>query len=127
MNEPRNKTGKGGFKDNPGHINRTGRPPLGQAITPFLRSIGQQETIIKDRAGNEIKVTKAEALGYRIWQEALSGDHNFIKLIINYTDGMPIQQVKFGDDGEVNPIVEALNKITGDKKVDKNTDNNSND
>lgn len=73
--------------------NPNGRPALGKAITPFLRSIAEEELIITDKDGNERKITKAEALGRRIWQEALTGDYNFMKLIINYTDGMPIQAV----------------------------------
>ncbi len=108
--------------------NPNGRPPLGKSITPFLRSIGNETITVKDSiTGKEKTLTKAEALGHRIWQEALRGDHNFIKLIINYTDGMPIQQVNIGNEGEVNPIVEALNKINGEKVVVKNTVNNSND
>lgn len=126
--EAPNKTGKGGFGDNPQNINKAGRPKLGQAITPFLRSEGDVEEEVSIH-GELKKLPRKQILAMRIWKEALAGDYNFIKLIVNYVDGMPIQQIEVGNMQEENPILDGLRKIIeGEKKIETSTtvDNNVN-
>lgn len=105
------KGSQNGISNNP-----NGRPKLGAAITPFLRSEGDvdEEVTVK---GELKKLPRKQILAMRIWREALAGDYNFIKLIVNYVDGMPIQPIAMGNIDDENPILIGITKLIETEKV----------
>lgn len=75
-----NPTGKGGFKERPQDINVGGRP-----ISYFggiLRDIGNE---VESKSGKTFK----ELVGRRLWIDAINGNINAIKEVINRLDGLP--------------------------------------
>src|SRR5690606_23754804 len=84
-----NKTPKAtGFHTNPERINRKGRPKRGETIRDLMFDF-------LNKAPQGSKVTYKEILVRRAYKLAVDkGDINAMKLIWNYIDGMPIQNIK---------------------------------
>ena len=90
-----NPTGKGGFGDHPELIRPgPGRPK--DTITPIIKAIGTEN----DGA-------KARALAETLWQMAIDGDVQAIKLVWTKLDGMPGQALHV-DDVRDDPLRELL-------------------
>lgn len=82
-----NKTGKGGFKDNPQNINRKGRSKKGKTLTDILARHGRK----RDVKDGEKNISRKEALAKKLWAMALSGDITAIRYIYDRIDGKPDQ------------------------------------
>jgi ribosomal protein L12E/L44/L45/RPP1/RPP2 len=65
--------------------NPAGRPHKGSTVTDILETLGDTRT--------EKGITRKEALGERLWEMALNGEMAAIRLIIEYLDGKPLQQM----------------------------------
>lgn len=106
-----NPSGKGGFKDNPDHVNKEGRPH--ESWAKSLREVGET---VHEKTGKKYK----ELVSASIWQKALMGDLSAMKLLMERTDGMPKQSVELSGDDE-NPvridISATLRKVYGQKIV----------
>lgn len=104
-----NPKGKGGFKDNPDHVNKEGRPR--ESWAQSLREVGETVHV---KSGKKYK----ELVSASIWNKALMGDLSAMKLLMERTDGMPKQSIEMSGDEE-NPIrvdiVKTLDKVYGDK------------
>lgn len=81
-----NPNGNGGFKDNPQHINKEGANKVS-----VIREIKNQLAQIP--LGE--KLSYAQKIGEKIMEKALiHGDMNAIRLIVQYIDGLPRQEIK---------------------------------
>lgn len=81
-----NPEGKGGFQDNPHLINKEGRPPRGWSWKEVLEDIANQIAPMEIEGK---KVTFREAVGNRLWLEAMSGNVQAIKELFTRMDGLP--------------------------------------
>ena len=78
-----------GFDKRPQDINRKGQPLKGYSITAWFQNMLNSRPEVK------------EAMGSAILKKALEGDPTAQKLVWNYMDGMPKQDVGIGGlDGE---------------------------
>lgn len=68
--------------------NPKGRPPKGYSITEWFKSMLDKRPEVKDAIGNSIL------------KKALEGDTTAQKLVWNYLDGMPKQDVGHSGTGE---------------------------
>lgn len=84
MSKKQNPRAIGGFGDNPQNINRNGRPPKGYSITEWFREMLDSKPEVKD------------AIGKSILKKALDGDTAAQKMVWQYMDGMPQQDVTSG-------------------------------
>lgn len=86
--------------------NPKGRPPKGHSIVDILTDMMNEKPEIK------------RALGSKLFQLALDGDLNAIKVVMQYLDGMPVQRTELtGADGEplaVQLLQEQIRKIMDD-------------
>lgn len=83
-----NKTGKGGFKENPQNI---GTKPKGvQQIPDMLRRIGKEDWLDKDTG--KIVGEKLELILQRVYVEALSGSSWAVHFIADRTEGKAIER-----------------------------------
>lgn len=107
-----NRTGKGGFKDNPTNRNKNGRPRDGNTITETIRILLEQ--IDANWKGGK-KITKKEAIAEVLISKALKGDTNCLRLLLNYIDGMPEQKVELKGEMLWGDLMQSkeLNKATG--------------
>jgi len=71
------------------------------------------------------KKTYKEIFIQKVTQMALKGDMAAIKLIWNYLDGLPLQNIKVDGGVPVNPIAERLKEIKNNDKTDTNNSDNS--
>lgn len=86
----------------PGNIaNPNGRPPKGHSITETIRAMMDEKPEIK------------KALGAKILQHAMEGDPTAMRLIWNYLDGMPRQEIDNKHSGSI-----TINKTTYDGDSD---------
>ncbi len=84
-----NPEGKGGFRDNPENINKSGRPVgSGLNLTSSLKK--KLEEVPEGQKSNY-----SELFIETLLHKALV-EHDFqsLRLIINYVDGMPVQPIK---------------------------------
>jgi hypothetical protein len=90
-----NTKGAGGFKDNPTHINRKGRPKSGAALTDFLNFELDKK--------NDDKILHRQLVAKKIIELAESGNIAALKYIFNRIDGMPRQAIEISSD-KINDI-----------------------
>lgn len=79
----RNSNGVGGFGYHSENINRNGRPKSGQTWRDILIEVG--ETIVSQTQEKSYKL----AVATKLWEEALKGNINAIKLLFERMDGAP--------------------------------------
>lgn len=70
-----------GFDTRPENINKDGRPPKGYSITEWFKNMLNSKPEVKD------------AIGKSIMKKALEGDTTAQKMVWQYMDGMPKQNV----------------------------------
>ena len=101
---------KGGFADNPGNINRAGRPKKGQSMSEVL------ERVLEEMAGST-QMEKKEAICRQLLKMAFDGDIRAIKEVFNRVDGLPVAKIQSEGDGEFvvrHEIVGARDDDDGD-------------
>ena len=79
-----NKTGKGGFKDNPQNINMEGKPKGVRSIPDILRKVGQEQWYGKDGKSYGEKI---EVILRKVYSEALDGKSWAVQFIADRTEG----------------------------------------
>jgi len=88
-----NKTGKGGFKDNPQNINKQGRPIAGESYKEILQRLEQEDYI--DKNGKSLGNSKELML--RAWQaHAINGSIGHLREWLDRVDGkvaIPIREI----------------------------------
>jgi hypothetical protein len=106
------------FKNGEVH-NPKGRPKKGQTLTE------QIEKALLEKDG---KFTRKEILADIIVSKAMQGDFAFAKLVISYTDGMPMQRQMLIGDFEAPPIQVLFSRYEGraDAKDAKGIEQRSN-
>ena len=105
-----NPTGRGGFGDHPDHINKNGRPKLGNAISDVIRgSLDDEIDIVDKKTGQIRKITKREALSEVLLKLGISGNLRAIELIMDRLEGKPRQSIKH--EGDINSRIEVLNRM----------------
>lgn len=85
--EPRgagNPTWRAGQGGNP-----NGRPKKGEALSDVLRDLGR----LRDVKKGDKKIARKRALAERVWQMALGGDIQAIRLIYDRIDGKATEHV----------------------------------
>lgn len=98
-----NSNPKSGFKTNPQNINKMGRPKKGYSITEMFQEMFTNNP--------ERKVELGEA----IYKKAKQGDPTALKLVWNYMDGTPVNNIDVKSDGKVLPTP-ILGGITKEKE-----------
>ncbi len=89
------------IKDDP-NINREGRPPKSQALTDIIRQKLEEERDITDKDGKKRRVKIKELFAERALKLAIENeDIHAMKLILNYIDGLPSQNVDLKSESEV--------------------------
>ena len=89
--------------------NLKGRPPMGEAVADLMREH------LKGK-GKGQKITRMEQFVRKVFELALKGDINAIKLIWNYLDGLPNQNLTH--DGQIDHVIsfsEVLKAIRDDQ------------
>lgn len=100
-----NRSGKGGFKDNPQNINRKGRPKKGTGITDNLRRIADKQIGKLDLEKEVVKELRVLfpgekpsyglAAAWIIFKKAIIyGNDNSLKEIFNRMEGLPTQKIE---------------------------------
>ena len=79
-----NKSGKGGFQDNPENINKNGRGIGSVSIPDMLRRIGKEK---------EGELDNFEIALRKVYELAKSGTRWAVEFIANYTTGRPVQTI----------------------------------
>ena len=102
-----NKTGKGGFGENPKNINKKGAP------------IGSSLNLTNVLKAELEKVPKGEKDTYKLMfiktllhKALIAKDLQAIKLIMNYVDGMPKQTLEVSDTSELDELRDKVDKLT---------------
>lgn len=94
-----NRTGKGGFREHPQNAIHNGKKNS-VSFTSALKS--KLETIPKGE-----KKTYLKLITEKILNMALAGNEQMLKLVANYTDGMPKQSMELGSNEDIQIIVHA--------------------
>jgi len=127
MGTPGNKTGKGGFGENPQNINRNGAPPGARLnLTNILK-----EKLEEVPEGQ--KESYKNLFIRRLLKKAMvDNDFQAMKLIINYVDGMPTQKIENINDPQIDKTLEILrdaigktNKTVSDRQPGSEIDSNA--
>lgn len=93
---------KAGFDTHPENINRSGRPKKGKTLTDILEKHGGKKDVkVIGPDGEEILLSRREALAKELWELALTGDVAAIKYIYDRIDGKPIDTVKVHQSGDM--------------------------
>lgn len=90
--------------------NPDGRPPKGYSITEWFQNMLKSSPEVKD------------AIGKSITKKALEGDTAAQKLVWNYMDGMPKQNLDVTSDGKPIPILGGVVNVpsyNSDQKTPK--------
>lgn len=106
-----NPHGKGGFTDNPDHINKNGRPKNDFSITYWMK-----EYLAQAEPGHEKE--RYKELAELICVKAAHGDRHFTKLVLDRVDGAVPLEVKV-DNKELQNLANTLMDIY---KLDKKDD-----
>lgn len=91
--------------------NPNGRPPKGYSITEMMKEMLNSEPEIK------------KAIGKAISEKAKSGDITAIKILWQYMDGMPVQDITSGGEKIAAPIIykpgkrESDSDLVGDEDI----------
>ena len=109
-----NPTGKGGFREHPENRNTQGVKAEWTWRTLLLQ-IGEEMTPLKDDTGKVIgMIAFKERVAKKLWVKSSNGDTRAMELLMNRTEGMPVQTTQFqGVDGNSLEI-----KITEDVHTD---------
>ena len=79
--------------------NPNGRPPKDKTITGEIKKILEELL--------PTGMTKSQALAQGIVDRALDGDPSFVKIAMQYVDGMPVQkQILVGEEGAPGILIE---------------------
>lgn len=81
----RNTLGVGGFGENNQNINRNGRPKCGLTWREILQEVGETVVSQSEYAGR----TYREAVALKLWEEALKGNIQAVKLLFERMDSLP--------------------------------------
>jgi hypothetical protein len=93
----RNKTGKGGFKDHPEHIdpNMDGRPCKGETWRDYLEKLSQMTSKQMQELAEEEDVTVKELTCIRLFKSGFNkGNIRAIEVIMNRMDGAAKQSIE---------------------------------
>jgi len=80
-----------------------GRPKGSVSITKQMKEVLREVILMRDKKGKELKMTQAQMLAKSIARRAINGNDNMSKLIWNYMDGMPKQELGIDADVNINP------------------------
>mgnify|MGYP003133003253 CR=1 FL=1 len=96
-----NKTGKGGFSDNPKNINRNGRPKGVNSIPDLLRRIGEEsvpddlaEALNEKFDADLSELTMQEAVLRSTFAYAVSGKAWAVQFIADRMEGKPVMKMQ---------------------------------
>jgi len=101
----RNSNGVGGFGEHAENINRSGRPRNGQTWRDILTEVG--ETVVSQSHGKSFK----EAVAVKLWEEALKGNINAMKILFERMDGIPKAVNVYKGEPEVQLQMERLKNL----------------
>jgi hypothetical protein len=109
--------------------NPNGRPKGALSLTNQVKEILREVGEMKDSKGKKIKMTKAKMLAISIITRAIKGNDNMSKLVWNYLDGMPTQDITGKFDVDVSPYTDdqlktIAKRIAGSdsKRIKKQSD-----
>lgn len=95
------------------NINRKGRPKKGKTLTELI----EKELLKKDvKTSTGEVISRREAIARVLTNQAVSGDYQSLKLVLEYIDGKPVKEVKV-DATITTPTVVLTSEIEED--VDK--------
>ncbi len=86
-----NKTGKGGFSDNPDNINKNGRPTGTKSTPDILRKIGMEE---RKTDNGKIVGEKLDVIMRKVFNEALDGKSWAVQFIADRTEGKAVDRIE---------------------------------
>lgn len=96
-----NKTGKGGFSDNPFNINKKGRPRGTSSIPDMLRRIGDEPVpndlakALKEKFNADLShLTMQEAVMRSVFAYAVSGKAWAVQFIADRMEGKPVMKMQ---------------------------------
>ncbi|HSX48768.1 MAG TPA: hypothetical protein VLE44_00745 [Candidatus Saccharimonadales bacterium] len=101
-----NPTGAGGFGDNPQNINKNGRPPKGMAWSEVLENVSfetDQTTGLNFR----------QRVARKLWETAMTGDIQAIRLLFDRMDGAPIQRqiIREESDRSIERLADTIDRM----------------
>jgi len=114
MSKNNNPTGKGGFKERPDDINKSGRGVGVRTIGAILKRIGEEDCLSKD--GKVLPYNKLEYVLMKVYELALKGEEWPLHFIADRTEGRPRQSISI--EGNT-PMVILKN---ADNKADEKTE-----
>mgnify|MGYP006292819507 CR=1 FL=1 len=116
-----NSDGKGGFGDNPEHINMEGRPPKGWSWKEVLEDMADK---IAPMEVDGKTLSFREAVGNRLWLEAMNGNIQAMKELFTRMEGLPRVSVEHSGhiDTRDDQVAELLQELyaeihKGDKDI----------
>ncbi len=106
--------------------NPHGRPKKGACLTDLMNKYLNKSIDVKDKDGQAKKIKYKDLFVQQVLKLATAGDTTCLKLIWNYTDGMPKQAIEHSGNIESIPQArtytdEELNKIEEAQKIINDT------
>lgn len=99
-----------------GTANPKGRPPGSLSLVYYLREELAKEVKDTDEEGKEEKVVRAIRLIRKILSQAEKGDPQSLKLVMNYIEGLPKQNLDVTSGGKPIPILGNVQLNDSDEK-----------
>ena len=108
-----NKTGKGGFSDNPQNINKEGKPKGTRSIPDMLRRIGNEEWL--DKETGKVIGEKMELVMQKVFIEAVEGASWATNFIADRTEGKPVQHLNVETHEPIQLIRTGIPEVDGEE------------
>jgi len=83
----------------------------GETVGEALRGVGGER--LPAAEGRRLRMTGCEALARRLWEQALGGDLAASRLVLEYTEGKPVQSVRIA--ARVSAHIEMMPPLTDEE------------
>jgi hypothetical protein len=80
-------------------FNANGRPMKGTSISDVMKSGLEDWVIDQDDRGRNIRLKRKEKLARRLFKDAAEGNDRAMKILLEYTEGKPVQKVEISGEG----------------------------
>jgi hypothetical protein len=76
-----------------------GRPMKGESISDVMKAGLEDLVIDQDDNGRNIRMRRKEKLARRLFKDAAEGNDRAMKILLEYTEGKPVQKVEISGEG----------------------------